>query len=145
MTRSAQQATRHRRTRDDHANETAEDYVEAIDDLITERGQCRVRDLADRFGVSHVTVSKIVKRLQTERWVDTEPYRPIRLTARGRRLAQRSRDRHRTVYQFLLALGIEPAIAEVDSEGIEHHVSPPTLKAMARFVRQHGPASTSDR
>ena len=50
-------------TRSRHASETAEDYVEAVMDLIEEKSECRVLDLARYFNVSHVTVSKIVKRL----------------------------------------------------------------------------------
>lgn len=42
-------------TRREHANEIAEDYVEAIADLITETGEARVVDLAKRLGVTHVT------------------------------------------------------------------------------------------
>ena len=64
----------HQRTRNDHATETAEDYVEAIDDILTERGICRSSDLAQRFAVSHVTVHRIVSRLQEDGLVMTEPY-----------------------------------------------------------------------
>ena len=53
-------------TRSRHASETAEDYVEAVMDLIEELGECRVLDLARYFNVSHVTVSRIVKRLHDE-------------------------------------------------------------------------------
>ena len=51
-------ADRHRRTRNDHSSETAEDYVEAVADLQDENGLCRVVDLAKRFAVSHVTVTE---------------------------------------------------------------------------------------
>lgn len=121
----------HRRTRDDHATETAEDYVEAIAELIEAVGVCRVVDLARHFGVSHVTVTKTIRRLETDAGlVATEPRQPIRLTAKGRRLAKLSRERHAIVRDFLLAIGLPARIAEVDAEGIEHHVSPETL---ARF------------
>lgn len=136
MSKSKPSSQRHHRTRNDHANETAEDYVEAIAEWIERRGECRVRDLAQQFGVSHVTVSKTVKRLQAESLVETRPYQPITLTRRGRRLAERSRARHEIVLQFLLALGIDEETATIDSEGIEHHVSPETLKAMERFLRR---------
>ena len=53
-------------TRTRHASETAEDYVEAVMELIEELGECRVLDLARYFNVSHVTVSRIVKRLHDE-------------------------------------------------------------------------------
>ena len=45
-------------TRTRHASETAEDYVEAVLDIIEEKNECRVLDLAKYFNVSHVTVSK---------------------------------------------------------------------------------------
>jgi len=120
----------HKRTRRDHAEETAEDYVEAIEDIAAAHEVCRVRDLAERFGVSHVTVVRIIKRLQGEGYVLTAPYKPVELTPKGRRLAKASRERHDVVYRFLLALGISETIAAIDSEGIEHHVSSETL---ARF------------
>ena len=125
-----------KRTRSDHATEMAEDYVEAIAETIAERGTCRVTDLARLFGVSHVTVTKTANRLKAEGLIDTEPYGPLRLTDRGRKLATASRERHAIVLQFLIALGISPAVAEVDSEGIEHHVSHETLRAFRRFIDQ---------
>lgn len=120
--------TAHRRTRRDHATETAEDYVEAVADLVDGGGQCRVRDLSARFGVSHVTVIRTLRRLAGEGLVVAEPSRPVELTGRGRRLARACRRRHDIVYRFLLAIGVEPRVASIDSEGIEHHVSPQTLE-----------------
>lgn len=126
----------HRRTRNDHATETAEDYVEAIAHVLETQGSCRVVDLARRFGVSHVTVSRIIARLQDEGLVQTEAYRPVELTTKGRRLAKKSRERHEIVYQFLLAIGVDEKTATVDAEGIEHHVSPVTLERFEAFVHQ---------
>ena len=122
------------RTRRDHASETAEDYVEAIAARIEQHGVCRGADLARLFGVSHVTVTKTVSRLQSEGLIETELYGPVRLTRAGRKLAASSRQRHELVLRFLLALGVSRAVAEVDSEGIEHHVSEETLRAFRRFI-----------
>lgn len=126
---------RFRRTRADHRVETAEDYVEAVAHLVATRGEARVRDLAKLMGVSHVTVTRIVARLCTEGLLATEPYRPITLTKKGQRVAEASRTRHETVVAFLRTIGVTPAQAEIDAEGIEHHVSPETLRAMERVVR----------
>ena len=134
MPKLTDKSTPHRRTRRDHSTETAEDYVEAIAEILAERDACRVVDLSKHFGVSHVTVTRIVARLQDEGFVQTKAYRPIELTAKGRRLAKRSRERHQTVYQFLLAIGVDAVIAAVDAEGIEHHVSPATLDRFKAFV-----------
>ncbi len=124
------------KTRRHHANETAEDYVEAVSDIIAESGECRVLDLARHFDVSHVTVSRIVKRLQGEKLLSTAPYRPVELTAKGKRLANRVRERHEIVLEFLMAIGVDQTTAEIDSEGIEHHVSDVTLKVMKEFLDQ---------
>lgn len=125
-------STPFRRTRKDHANETAEDYVEAIAETIGTNGVCRNADLARLFAVSHVTVNKTIGRLQKEGLVETEPYGPVSLTAAGEKLAGESRRRHEIVLEFLLSLGVSQSVAEIDSEGIEHHVSEETLAAFQR-------------
>lgn len=122
------------RTRQDHSREIAEDYVELIDTLIKERGEARITDLAEKLGVSKVNVSKIVQRLAKEGLVHAEPYRSIFLTQDGESLAHESRTRHEIVVNFLLAHGISSATAEIDAEGIEHHVSKETLRAMQKFI-----------
>ncbi len=126
----------YRRTRSDHAQETAEDYVELIDDLIRDTGEARAVDVARRLGVTHVTVTKTLARLKRDGLLTSEPYRSIFLTSNGKRLADRSRKRHELVVDFLLALGVPRADAETDAEGIEHHISPRTLQAMKRFIGQ---------
>ena len=128
MTTRQRSSEPHQRTRNDHASETAEDYVEAIAEIVEQRGVCRVTDLAKQFGVSHVTVNRIVDRLQREGLLATRPYQPIELTRKGKRLATKCRERHEIVYRFLLAIGVDEATAAIDAEGIEHHVSPGTLK-----------------
>ncbi len=129
-------ARRHQEVRRAHATEIAEDYVEAIAELITSAGEARVTDLARRLGVSHVTVVRTVARLADEDLVTARPYRSIFLTDAGKALAERSRERHEIVVQFLEALGVPSDIAAIDAEGIEHHVSTKTLAAFERYLRR---------
>jgi DtxR family manganese transport transcriptional regulator len=131
---TALQAESLQRTRREHATETAEDYVEAIADLTTAHGRARVVDLARRLGVTHVTVNRTLNRLQREGFVTVQPYRAILLTDTGRTLAAECRRRHDIVAAFLRSLGIPARTAEIDAEGIEHHVSPATLAAFARHL-----------
>jgi DtxR family manganese transport transcriptional regulator len=131
---SQDSSARFRSTRAAHRDETAQDYVEAILQIGGDGGAARVRDLAAFMGVSHVTVSRIVARLAREGFVVTEPYRPISLTAKGRRLAAGIRQRHEVVLGFLRAIGVPEAQAEIDAEGIEHHVSGATIGAMRRLL-----------
>ena len=125
-----------RRTRQQHAQERAQDYVEAIAELISLNGEARATDLAKSLCVTHVTVIRTVQRLQRNGLVTSLPYRSIFLTEAGRKLASKARTRHRKVVAFLEALGISSPVARADAEGIEHHVSPETLAAFERFLAE---------
>jgi DtxR family transcriptional regulator, manganese transport regulator len=131
---STQQAETLRRSRRDRASEVAQDYVEAIADLSASRGEARVVDLARRLGVTHVTVNRTLARLREAGYVNTRPYRAILLTAAGRTLAGECKRRHETVVAFLRSLGVAEKTAEMDAEGMEHHVSPETLAAFERWL-----------
>jgi DtxR family manganese transport transcriptional regulator len=130
-------ANGHARTRQDHSQELAQDYVEMIAELIAKTGEARLVDLARALGVTHVTAGQTIQRLQRRGLVSTEPYRSIFLTPGGRRLATESRRRHEIVVRFLTAIGVPLAVAESDAEGIEHHVSPETLAAFVRYLDHH--------
>ena len=129
-------AERFKSTRKAHRDETAEDYVEAIEQLIQDQGSARVCKLAEVMGVSHVTVTRIIARLCKEGLVTTEPRKPIFLTDSGQAMAAASKARHLVVLEFLRALGINERQAQIDAEGIEHHVSTETLAALRSVTAQ---------
>ncbi len=124
------------RVRQAHQAETAEDYVELIADLIEAHGEARVVDLSQRFGVSHATVNKVIARLKREGLVNSQPYRALFLSERGRKLAQSCKERHIIVFEFLKAIGVSAKTAEMDAEGLEHHVSEETLRAFQKFIQK---------
>jgi DtxR family manganese transport transcriptional regulator len=124
------------RRRKDHSQELAQDYVEMIAELISKTGEARLIDLARGLGVTHVTASRTLQRLQRQGLVTTQPYRSIHLTAPGRNLAKESRDRHEVVVRFLISLGVPSTVAELDAEGIEHHVSRETLAAFLKHLQR---------
>lgn len=135
---ASRHAARFKRVRDAHQTEVAEDYVELIGDLIEETGEARVVDLAQRLGVSSATVNNTIQRLQRDGLVTSKPYRSIFLTDEGQELATTSRERHRLVRDFLIALGVDPLVADADAEGIEHHVSDASLEAFRAHL-ERGP------
>lgn len=133
---AVRQAERFGRVRDAHQRELAEDYVELIADLIEQRGEARVVDLAGCLGVSNATVNNAIQRLQRDGLVTSKPYRSIFLTKQGRELAETSRARHLVVREFLIALGVDAPTADSDAEGIEHHVSGATLDAFRDYLEK---------
>ena len=111
-----------------------EDYVELIDDLVTNGHEARQVDIAARLSVSQPTVAKVLKRMAAEGLVSHGPGRAVMLSDEGRRVARDCRERHRIVETFLRALGVSPETARIDAEGIEHHVSEETLAAFERLI-----------
>lgn len=121
-------------TRAQHARENTQDYLEAIADLIRTTGEARIVDLAGRLGLSHATVIQTIRRLQRDGFVTTEPYRSIYLTDDGRTVARNARHRHTVTVGVLEKLGVDSETALADAEGMEHHLSPQTLRAFEKFL-----------
>ncbi len=130
------QARRFARVRSAHRTEMQEDYVELIGDLIAATGEARAADLAERFGVTAATVANTLARLKRAGLIEMQPYRSIFLTPKGKAMASKSRQRHSAVVDFLLGLGVSRETAEMDAEGLEHHLSAETLAAMRSFGRK---------
>ncbi len=129
------QASWFERVRQAHQTETAEDYVELIADLIEATGEARIVDLSKRFGVSQATVNKVITRLKREGLVIAQPYRSLFLTDKGKALAESCKVRHLIIVAFLKSIGVSEKVAEMDAEGLEHHVSAETLKAFEAYIK----------
>lgn len=122
-------------TREQHTQETAEDYTELIADLIEQKKEARTCEIARYMGVSHVTALKVMRRLQNEGYLITEPHRPVYLTDKGKKLAKECKKRHTILLEFLIQLGVSEKIAQLDVEGMEHHISQETLQAFKKFIK----------
>lgn len=112
-----------------------EDYTELIAELQARQGEARTTDIARVLGVAHPTANKAIARLKREGLATAKPYRGIFLTEAGQAMAERVRARHRMVVRLLIAVGVPPDAAEIDAEGIEHHVSEATLGAFEAFLK----------
>tara|TARA_B110000438_G_scaffold6423_1_gene6375 strand:+ start:181 stop:579 length:399 start_codon:yes stop_codon:yes gene_type:complete len=122
-----------KKVRDAHKTENTEDYLEIIADLLNAKGEARIVDIAEKLGIAQATANKTVQRLQSQGYVNKEPYRSIFLTLKGQKIASTSKKRHIVVLTFLQNLGLDSKTAEADAEGIEHHVSEKTLKKMEQL------------
>ncbi len=132
------QAERFSHARTAQSQALLEDYTEMIDDLIRETGEARITDIARQMGVTHPTATKAVARLKREGLAVSRPYRGVFLTETGAEMAERVRGRHRVVVDLLIAVGVPAEAAEIDAEGIEHHVSAATLRAFEDFLKGRG-------
>lgn len=107
-----------------------DDYLEQILHLIEEKGYARPVDVSERLGISQASVTNMVQRLDAEGLVKHEKYRGTTLTEEGQRIARAIIDRHELLTEFLRLFGIDEETIYRDVEGMEHHVSSATLKAV---------------
>ncbi|PYK85791.1 MAG: transcriptional regulator MntR [Verrucomicrobia bacterium] len=118
------------------ASSTVEDYLERILELINSKGYARVVDIAAALEISQASVTNMVQRLDAERLLKYEKYRGLVLTEAGEKLARRIAHRHRLLTEFLKLLGLDDRVICHDVEGMEHHISVPTLRAIEALTRQ---------
>ncbi len=113
-----------------------EDYLERILELINSKGYARVVDIASALKISQASVTNMVQRLDAEGLLKYEKYRGLVLTGAGERLARKITRRHRLLTDFLKLLGLDEQVIYHDVEGMEHHISPPTLRAIEALALQ---------
>jgi Mn-dependent DtxR family transcriptional regulator len=113
-----------------------EDYLERILELIDSKGYARVVDIATSLKISQASVSNMVQRLDAEGLLKYEKYRGLVLTAAGEALARNITRRHQLLTDFLSLLRLDKQVIHHDVEGMEHHISPPTLRAIEALTAQ---------
>ncbi len=113
-----------------------EDYLEKIEQLIARKGCARVVDIAAGLKISQASVTAMVQRLDAEGFVKYEKYRGMVLTSTGLEVARRIAHRHQLLTDFLRVLGVaDEEIIYNDVEGMEHHISPETFRAIEALTR----------
>jgi Mn-dependent DtxR family transcriptional regulator len=113
-----------------------EDYLERILELINAKGYARVVDIAAALKISQASVTNMVQRLDAGGLLKYEKYRGLILTAAGKNLARKIAHRHKLLTDFLTLLGLDERIIYHDVEGMEHHISAPTLRAIEALTAQ---------
>jgi Mn-dependent DtxR family transcriptional regulator len=113
-----------------------EDYLERILELMNSKGYARVVDIASGLKISQASVTNMVQRLDAEGLLKYEKYRGLILTTAGKNLARKIAHRHNLLTDFLKLLGLDDRVIYHDVEGMEHHISLPTLRAIEALTRQ---------
>ena len=113
-----------------------EDYLERILELINTKGYARVVDIASSLKISQASVTNMVQRLDADGLLKYEKYRGLVLTTAGETLARSIARRHELLSDFLRLLGLDQSVIDHDVEGMEHHISPETLRAIEALTEQ---------
>lgn len=119
-----------------HYSKSIEDYLEAIYVIEEQKGNVRIKDIAELLNVKLPSVTEIVKKMQEYSLLEHTPYGEIRLTEKGRVLGDKVWQKHKILYMFLKDyLGIDDNIAFKEACLIEHSVSSETIEKLTRFLK----------
>lgn len=118
------------------ASEAEQDYLEVIHELIEAKGYAKAVEIAQRLKLKGPSVTRMVQKLSRDGFLKYEKYRGIVMTERGRNTATDMQHRHQLIRQFLVGLGVDAKTADADAEGMEHHISPKTLKCLSSWLQK---------
>ena len=118
-------------------HESAEDYLEKILMLKDKNGTVRSIDIVNELGYSKPSISIAMKKLRENGYIKMDDDNLITLTAEGLKIASRIYDRHKTLTDLLLHIGISHDTSEKDACKIEHDISDETFDHIKTFLKEN--------
>lgn len=119
-------------------NESQEMYLEVIYNIDQKNEVIRSIDIAKELGYSKPSVSRAINKLKKDGLINQEPYGHITMTDEGRRMAEKIKNKHVYLTEYLcLSLGLDKEVAEKDACRIEHVVSKDTMDAVKDYVAKN--------
>lgn len=116
-------------------NESAEMYLKTVSELAGPDALAPISALADRLGVSAVSATEMVHRLQEHGLVAHQPYRGVGLTETGQQLAAEVVRRHRLWECFLFErLGLPWDQVHDYACRLEHATVPAVTEALDAYL-----------
>ena len=113
-----------------------EDYLEQIYNLIEQKGYARVVDIAENLGLAQASVTNMIQRLDSEGYINYEKYRGLTLTDSGRKVGESINRRPQLLTRLLRHFSLDEDTIYEDVEGMEHHISRPTLEVITALCEE---------
>ncbi len=114
--------------------ERVEDYLKIIDKIIETKGYAQVKDVSRELNLSSPTVTGMFQKLTKMGYINYEKYGGATLTEEGKTLAKTTIEKHSTIHDFLLMIGLDEEISNHDACKIEHILTPETFDRITKFV-----------
>lgn len=118
--------------------ESGEMYLETIYVLLKENAGTGVRsvDIGAHMGYSKPSVSRAVGLLKNGGFINVDKDGYITLTDSGLDVASKIYDRHNTLTEFLVLLGVDKETASEDACKIEHVISDASFDAIKANIKK---------
>ena len=107
-----------------------------VDGLVNNLGDAYTNYMSiDELNFSKPSVSRAMKLLKENNYIEMDIDSHIILTEEGRKKAEAVYDRHNTINEFLIKLGVSKEQAEIDACRIEHIISEETLSCIKKALK----------
>lgn len=120
-----------------HLQESGEMYLEKIYILSQQGGAVRSIDVGEYMGFSKPSVSRAVRLLKSGGYVFMDANGALTLTETGLAVAKKIYERHTTLSEVLMQLGVSKENAVADACKMEHDISDETFEALKRHAQIH--------
>ena len=120
----------------DRIRESGEMYLETILLLSQKKGNVRSVDIVNKLGYSKSSVSKGVNTLKAMGYIRFDENECIHFTESGRRKAEETYERHCTLTELLVKMGVSRERAEEDACRMEHVISEETFSAIKDYLKK---------
>ena len=120
-----------------HLQESGEMYLETIYILSKKSSYVRSIDVGEYMGYSKPSVSRAVSILKKGGYVLMDDNGHLTLTDPGLEIAQKIYERHTTLTDFLIRLGVNEKTAAEDACKMEHDISDETFAAMKKHAEKY--------
>ncbi len=116
-------------------HESAENYLETILMIKNKKGTVRSIDIANELEFSKPSVSVAMKNLRENGYIDVDANGYISLLEKGLEIAEKMYERHTTLSNWLISLGVDKDIAVEDACRIEHIISNESFEAIKNLTK----------
>lgn len=114
--------------------ESGEMYLETILVLSQKMDHVRAIDIGEEMNFSKPSVSRALKILRENSYINVDKNGYVTLTRTGLEVAEKIYERHQVLSEVLINIGVDPQIAIEDACRMEHVISDTSFEAIKRYI-----------
>ncbi len=116
--------------------ESSQDYLESILVLTKENNKLKSIELAKHMGITKQSVSRAVKNLKENNYINVDESGYITLSDKGLKVATDMYERHLVLTDIFIKLGVSEDTAKADACKVEHYISEETFEAIKNYINK---------
>lgn len=111
-----------------------EEYLEAIFDIVDDKGYAKVTDVANELDLGLSAVTEMFQKLDDKGYINYKKYSGVTLTEKGEGIARSLLNSHKIWEDFFANIGVDRDVADEEACKIEHVVDPEITEKVDEFI-----------